>query len=420
MTTIPRVIEVQLLSWLGAPEILTIRGPRQSGKTTLLYRLRNVLTQQGIPPARIHFITFEDDIERKKFEQNPVAYIQYYLPAGQERSSQERLDQERHVFLLDEVQYIERAGKHLKLIYDSFPEIKIIMTGSSSLDLREVASSLAGRALFFELYPFSFEEFLGVKDKRAYEYYRQQRFVLGKETVPSALFVDNLNLILQEYLTYGGYPRVVLESDPKKKKFLLRNLYLTYLEKDILKIYGLKYQQKVADLLHALSGWNASQVNYNELGSLTNLYFQEVKEVLRILEDTYIIQLVRPFHKNLITEIRKNPKLYFMDLGLRNSIANRFEFSEEEAGKLLETFVLGQFRGKEMKYWRTTAKAEVDFIHPEQNMPVEVKRQPKISRSLRSFITAYQPATVLLITSARCAQEKVNGSTVFIIPASLL
>ncbi len=407
---VPREMEKSIEKWLSAKEALVIRGPRQSGKTTLLHRLMETLKRGGVNKKRINFATFEDDLERERFEKDPKGYIEYFIGT----------DKGRHFFLFDEVQYVKNAGKLLKLVYDGPYNIKIIVTGSSTLDVTEIGGYLVGRAIFFELYPFSFGEFLLAKDLKAYEYYKRHRFDLKTRKMPDALFLDKLNLHLNEYLTYGGYPRIVLEKNHDKKRVLLKNLYLTYIEKDIVKTYGTKYGQKVSELIRHLSAVNSSMINYNDLCVLAGFYFKELKELLGILEETYIIKLVSPFHRNLATEIRKNPKVYFIDTGLRNFAAGRFEFSDEERGKLLENYVLRRFIGEKINYWRTTAKAEVDFVLADRLIPVEVKINPKFTKSFRSFINKYKPGIALVATMGPPSKKKIGGTEAFAIPAALL
>ncbi len=407
---ISRDIEHKITLWLESKEILILRGPRQSGKTTLLQKIIRDLIKNGIQKERVHFINIEDDLEKEKLEKDPTGYFTFY------RSG----DNKKHYFILDEIQYLSHAGKILKLIYDSALNVKIIVSGSSTLDLNEVGSYLVGRALFFELYPFSFPEFLKTKDETLFKYYQQHRFNHQKPILPPTLFVDKLNVLLWEYVTYGGYPRIVLEKNVEKKKFLLKNLYLTYIEKDIVKIYGVRYKQKILDLVRTLAALNASILNYNDICATTGLYFKEVKEIMGILENTYTICLISPFHQNLVSELRKNQKVYFVDLGLRNFLINRFEFTDQEKGGLLENFVCNSLREEKVNFWRTTAKAEVDFILPEKNLPLEVKLYPKISRSLRSYLSEYLPPQGILVNLTQSTTEHIEKTTIWIIPAAFL
>ena len=407
---ITREIESDAVKWLNRKEILAIRGPRQCGKTTFLNRLSNILKERGIKEKNIHYVSFEDDFEKEKFEKHPKDYISSYLNP-----------QDKNFFLLDEVQYIKNAGKLLKLIYDGIDNLKIIITGSSTLDLNEIGSYLVGRVILFEMYPFSFGEFLDAKNEKIFSYYRSKKLFFNsvKLIKENIIFLPELNDLLKEYITFGGYPAVVLEQDKEKKKILLKNLFQTYIEKDIVKVYGSKYKQRISDLIKHLSSINASIINYNEISSSISLYDKEVKEILSILEETYIIKIIRPFHKNLTTELRKNPKVYFIDTGLRNIITGRFDFSDEEYGKLLENYLLNKFKKDKVNYWRTTAKAELDFIVNEE-IPVESKMTPKITRSFRSFINSYKPKTAFLVNMNLLGEQKIGKTRIFFIPFALI
>ncbi len=410
MKYIKREFEENIVNWLDHKEIIAIRGPRQCGKTTFLKRIIEILLYRKIEKKNIHFISFEDDFEVEKIEKNPLEYVHFHM---------EKI-KTKHFFIFDEVQYIKHAGKILKLIYDGIENIKIIITGSSTLDLNEIGSFLVGRVLLFEMYPFSFQEFLESKDLKLYNYYKNKKLDINKKIILSEiLYIDELNKQLIDYLTYGGYPAIVIEKNIENKKVLLKNLFLTYIEKDIVKIYGSKYKQRISDLIKYLSTINASILNYNEISSMVGLYDKEVKEILRILEDSYIIKLIRPFHRNLTTELKKNPKVYFIDIGLRNFMSGRFDFSNDEFGKIFENYVLLKFKQSKVNYWRTTAKAEVDFVIDEK-IPIESKINPKITRSLRSFIDSYKPKIALLVGLKEFNKSKINNTNIFIIPGCIL
>lgn len=408
---IEREIEKQIVKWIDSKEIIAIRGTRQCGKTTFLRRLAEILIHRNVSKDNIHLISFEDDIEKEKFEKNPKEYISYYNGEGKSK----------HYFLLDEVQYITKAGKILKLIYDEVDNVKIIITGSSTLDLREIGSFLVGRVLLFEMYPFSFGEFLKARNEKIATYYQKNKVDFEAENIKenSGVFLEELNRYLKEYVTFGGYPSIVLEKDIEKKKILLKNLFLTYIEKDIVKVYGSGYRQRISDLIKHLSAINTAILNYEDISKTIGLYNKEVKEILHILEETYVIRLIKPFHKNLSTELRKNPKVYFIDTGLRNFISGRFDFNDEEYGKLLENYILLKILGEKVNYWRTKSKAEVDFVINE-SIPVESKMTPKITRSLRSFIDSYNPKSAFIANLKNQKGDKINKTRVLIVPYCFL
>ncbi|MEM2192702.1 MAG: AAA family ATPase, partial [Candidatus Hadarchaeales archaeon] len=141
---IPRNILTKLEKLLERREALAIKGPRQSGKTTLLKILARRLENTG----KVVFLNFEDPDVLEAFERNPKGYVRSLM-----------LGPERHYFLMDEFHYISEPGKKLKLLYDTFENAKFIVTGSSSQELcGAMAKFLVGRVFFFELLPFSFHE----------------------------------------------------------------------------------------------------------------------------------------------------------------------------------------------------------------------------------------------------------------------
>jgi predicted AAA+ superfamily ATPase len=407
MVYIKREIERELIKWLESREIIAIRGARQSGKTTLLMRIKEILNNNNVDDDRIHYISFEDDIIRLKFEENVKEFIEFHLTS-----------KKKHYFLLDEVQYIKDAGKKLKLIFDSFSNIKIFITGSSSFDLTNLGSYLVGRIIFFNLYPFSFGEFLKSKDEKYEKLYRKIKVDLRKEiTIEKTVFLDELNKLLHEYLTYGSYPRIILEKNQDKKKELLRNLFITYVEKDIVGMYGIKYREKVVKLLKAIAYTSGNVINYETLSTNSDLKYHNVREILPLLEDSFVISIVRPFHKNLMNELRKNPKIYFLDYGIRNYLLETFDNIRFDY--LYETFVHNELkRSYQVKYWRTTAKTEVDFVvlYKDKIVPLEVKIKPKITRSFRSFIQHYNPNKALILNLNILDKKNIDNCNIFMLP----
>lgn len=405
---VQRDIEIDLLKFLKDREIIVLRGTRQSGKSTLLKKIASIL-QEKYQENQVMLIDFEDEIEQLKFEKQPKEYVDFYLRG-----------KNKIYLLLDEIQYIKKAGKILKLLFEKYPNIKFIVSGSSTLDVNKLGENLVGRAVFFELYPFSFAEYLKAKDRRFYLEYQSKKIDLEKPRITTSLHLTDLNRHLKEYLTFGGYPRIVLENNRDKKKILLKNLYSTYIEKDIVRLYGMKYKEKAVTLLKYLSATVGNLLNYNDICQSTNSHFLEVKEVISIFKNTYILERILPFQKNLVSELKKNPKVYFIDLGLRNTVIERFEFSEDEWGKIMENYGYLLFKKYPLAFWRTTAKAEVDFVIKDKEIPIEIKGAPKITRSYMSFIQAYRPKIGILANLEKSGMVKRGQTTIFIQPLALL
>jgi len=424
MEYIPRILLNEIIEYIDRREIIAIKGPRQSGKTTLLKMLKDFLiNEKNIDEDHIIYLTFEDNEILYKFSENPKDFIRKYIT-----------DSKRYYFLIDEAQYCKDLGKKLKLIYDLFENIKIIITGSSSLELKnETAKYLVGRLLEFELYPLNFYEFLLYKDKKIAKIYREWNekiinfltnnidFEIKKDV---DIYINDLLKYLNEYIKFGGYPAIVKAKSEKEKIFLLKNLINTYLDRDIVSFLNIRDTIKFRRLITALSSLNGSLINIMQLANEINSYFKEITDLLDVLEQTYIIRRIRPFHKNLVTELKKENKIYFVDTGLRNYLINNFNDIEirNDFGTLIENFILNElYQYGKINFWRTKNKAEVDFIFEgKEIIPIEVKfsiiKKNILTRSLYSFIKNYNSKFSIIVTKNYWGERIMNNSKIKYIP----
>lgn len=418
-----RILLGQIKKWIDRREIIAIKGPRQSGKTTLLEMMKEWLIKKGIKMENIIFITFEDREALEKFSLNPKDFVKRFIS-----------ENEKYYFLIDEAHYCKDLGQKLKLLYDLYKNVKFIITGSSSLEITsETAKFLVGRMFSFELLPFNFYEFLLTKDKKLARIFLERKekidkFIFEGENleVKDDIFIDEISRYLDEYLVFGGYPEVLKAKDEEEKKIVLKNIFNTYLEKDIVSYLQLTDTIKFRKLVSSLSFLIGNMISYNKIVSSCNSYFKEIIHMLDVLQQTYIIKLLRPLHKNLITELRKNPKVYFFDHGIRNYSINNFNslFMRADAGFLAENFVSNEIETENflINFWRTTAKAEVDFVLSSMNetIPIEVKfesfKREGITRSMRSFIEAYKPKRALIITKDFWGETTINKTKIKFVP----
>ena len=428
MEYLERILLEELKKWTNRREILAIKGPRQSGKTTLLEMLREwLIKEKGVNEKNVIYLTFEDREILEKFDTNAKEFVKRFI----------QNEKERYYFLIDEAHYSKEIGQKLKLLYDTHKNIKFIITGSSSMEIiSSTAKFLVGRVFSFELLPFNFYEFLNAKDKSLLKIYSEKNKLIkelilkGKNfDIPKDdIFIKDLLNALKEFLTFGGYPEVVKSRSEEEKKIVLKNIFNTYLEKDIVSFLQITETIKFRKLISTLSSLIGSLINYETLANTCKTYYKDIIRLLDVLEQTYIIRLLRPFHKNLVTELRKNPKIYFLDYGLRNySINNFIEFElRPDAGKLVENFALNQIKfiseNLFLNFWRTTAKAEVDFILSDVNrvIPIEVKfqsfKREKISKSLYSFISNYRPKYAIVLTKDFWGEREIKNTVIKFIP----
>lgn len=427
--TFPRDLEANLLKWMGRREAYAIKGPRQSGKTTLLRILEDTLRKERV---NVVFLNFEDPDILEAFETDPKRYVKSFL-----------VKEGRYCFLMDEYHYVKDPGKKLKLLYDTFEDVKFIVTGSSSLEISgAMARFLVGRVFFFELFPFSFHEFLVAKDLRLAKIYEEKNkrikeFLLGEERGETEveekdIFFKEFKPFFDQYVIFGGYPSVVKAEDFETRRIILKNIYDTYVSRDVVEFLKFTDALKYRRVVRALAALVGNMINYNEICTTCQTYYQELMRMISVLSETYIVNLIQPFYRNPVTELKKVPKVYFFDTGLRNYIIDNFNPLEKrtDSGALIENHVFlslrNIFQDATINYWRTIAKAEVDFVLRIKDaiVPIEAKyqsfKEPKVSRSLRSFIKTYQTKRSLVITRDFWGKTKVNNATILFAPAHYL
>lgn len=408
-----RELEDKIGKFLGRKEIIIIRGPRQSGKTTLLELISKKI------PGEKHLVNLDIASYRRELEDSPIDFV-------------ERLKKEHKLTLfLDEVQRVQNGGEKLKIIYDTFKEgVKIFASGSSSLELKKnVLGFLAGRALLFELLTFSFGEFLNAKDRGLYRIFKSKNDSLkafieeGGEMARPSWQGEMLDL-WKEYVVFGGYPEVVKVKDDEVKAALLRNIFNMYLEKDVISFFKIEDTARFEDFLRALAFNDSAVLNLSSVASDAGVSYYTAREFMGVLSNTYVVSAIRPYSKNMNTAIRKAPKLYFTDTGLRNAIlGNTTAFdSREDKGQLAENFVFRELStmGYSTSYWRTKGGAEMDFIIRQEDgiLPVEVKLggSKNLGKSFYSFIHKYKPERALMITLNEFGMRHVESTVVCSVP----
>ena len=343
-------------------DITALVGPRQSGKTTMLKNL-----MKGMDAS---YVLFDDPDARAIFEEDVKKFRTQYMEGHE-------------LTVMDEIQYCKDAGGKLKYLADTGS--KIWMTSSSEVLLgKEVLAYLVGRVAILRLYPFSINEFLRAKNQK----------VLNPQILRRHVW---------EHMSYGGFPGVVLADTIEMKKALLANLQETMLIKDVSRTFSIENMAALERLTRYLAFNTGAIISYSKLSDDLKISFQTLKKYLDALVKSYLVVSVPPFFSNRSREISKQPKMYFLDTGLRNAAVGRYPPAPE--GRLFENYVLSELvkMGFEPRYWRTKSKAEVDFVVETEGkiVPVEVKinaNTSRIERGLRSFIEKYEPERAFVVS----------------------
>lgn len=289
--------------------------------------------------------------------------------------------------IIDEAQRIPNIGLTLKRITDNFPDVQLMVTGSSSLELQNTLNEpLTGRKYEYHLYPISTGELM-----------ESNGLISVKQSLESRLI-------------YGSYPEIICH--PEEAKELLINIADSYLYKDILAMDSIRRPALLEKLLVALALQIGSEVSYNELAQTVGSDSKTVEKYIDLLEKCFVVFRLNGFNRNLRTELRKSKKIYFYDNGIRNAVIQNFAplAMRQDNGALWENFFISerikanQYNGRYVKpyFWRTTQQQEIDYIEESdgQFSLFEMKWNAKKGRNAfpSTFLGTYQVRESAVIT----------------------
>ena len=351
MSEIQRDLKAVLELKIGKGKVLLLIGPRQVGKTTLL---KNILTSVS-SEKKVQFWNCDESDVRQFLSEANSAKLKSFVGNSD-------------FIVIDEAQRVKDIGLTIKLLHDSFPNVQLAVTGSSSLDLsNSINEPLTGRKFEYNLFPFS-----------------------TNELVNHTSMLEEMRL-LKNRLVYGFYPDIV--NNPGEEKEILTNIVNSYLYKDVFEFQDIRKSSVIEKLVQALALQVGSEVSFNELGNLLGIDTVTVQRYVDLLEKAYVVFHIRSYSRNVRNELKKSIKIYFYDNGVRNSVISNFSPVEirSDIGALWENFLISEriknnaYHNKNAKYyfWRTTQKQEIDFIEEvDQNLfAYEFKYNPKKANS---------------------------------------
>ncbi len=352
--------QIDIGSFVQNGKVLIIYGPRQVGKTTII----NSFLEQFKDKYRVYAgdsITTQEIFSSQRLEKL--------------KEHVEDLD----LLFIDEAQNIKNIGINLKIIIDAYPNLKIVVTGSSSFELAgQIGEPLMGRNILLNMYPLTDYEI------RNSEYF-------------------NPTTHLDYILRFGSYPEVILQGTIEEKIAKVKNLAESFLLKDILKFENLKKPEILLNLLRTLAYQIGNEISINKISKELGTSSKTIQRYIYLLEQSFVVFRLKSYNNNLRTEIRKKNKLYFYDLGIRNAIINDFTetninkngLMRRDLGNLFENFAIieklksNAYNGKlyQTFFWRNIEGKEIDYIEKwNQNADVyeftlnnmQKKKTPKV------------------------------------------
>lgn len=366
MIIFQRTIEARIRDSLFKGRMLSILGPRQSGKTTLVKKLIKEFSGQGayydcqLADIRKFFVVGKPDLLLS-------------LVAG------------KKIVIFDEAQTIQDIGTILKVFHDTYEDTQIIATGSSSFDLsNKINEPMTGRIFEFILLPLSLAE------------------------IKTSKHITESDLC--EYMLYGTYPAVVAETSIDIKKTILKNIATQYLYKDVFIFEAIRNPQVFENLLKLLALQIGSLVSINELAIHLGVSRSVIQRYLRLLEQSFIIKTIHSFSNNSRTELKKAFKVFFLDTGVRNALVDIEKALPDRVDKgfIFENFFMSErikdgnnshIFSPELMFWRTRKGFEIDVIEKKgaDIIAYECKWNDK-NVSFTQFLKKYPNAHTEVIT----------------------
>lgn len=330
MDYLKRELTEKILSKLQANKVVIVYGARRVGKTVLV---ENILYQLDEP---VLILNGEDINVHDKLANRSIENYKQIVGTNK-------------LVYIDEAQKIHEIGLKLKLMVDEIPGLKIIISGSSSIDIHHVAGEpLTGRKYSFNLYALSEKEYNQIENP-----------------------IEKIDKV-RERLVFGNYPELIHIPDRENKMDYLNEMVSSYLLKDILVFENIKNSQKIFNLLRLIAFQIGNEVSMQELGKKLSISKNTVEKYLDLLSKVYILHKVEGFSRNLRKEITKNSRWYFLDNGIRNAVIANFNpiESRNDVGQLWENYMISE-RIKFLEYhkissnnyfWRTYEQQEIDWV----------------------------------------------------------
>lgn len=336
-----RAMTDEVFRYIDTEEVIALIGSRRAGKSTIFYQMMTCLINQGVDPKAILHINFEEPglsphLQPVLLDQLYNLYRSKLYPKG------------RAYIFLDEIQNVPEWERWVRA-RNELEDIKICITGSSSALLSgELATVLGGRNFCFDVYPLSFREVLDFKGI----------------ALPNRPFTNSappeIHYALNEYIQWGGYPRIVLAKDDEERARLLKRYFDEILFKDIVQRYEIRNVIALRNIAVHLLTNTSTLVTYKRMADVFQVSQDLAQAYMRYLSEAFMINLL-PFYSLKASERTRNPmKVHAIDLGLRK--VTSLSASVDET-KLIETQVhntLLRSHKDNIYYWK--GDGEIDLL----------------------------------------------------------
>ena len=380
----------ELIRYLNAKQIIGIIGLRRTGKTVILKQLIEHLIKQGKKRDRILYFSFDEE----------SISLEDVISEYQSRLGTDILNAGRLYLFLDEIQKLEGWQNKVKYYYDTYPDIKFFVSGSSSLFLRKKAEeSLAGRIFLFHLPVLSFIEFLHFKGED--ELIRRPQMFKEK--------------IIEETLLYARrqFPELV-SADEDFINMYVSSILNKIIYEDLPRIFPIEYEDALKQILKIVASNPGIMTDYSALATYLGISRKTLSKYIFYLERGFLIQKCYNFSRNRLTSEKKMKKLYL------SSTTLLFHLCESpDQGRVVENLVINSSSAR--FFWRRGV-SEVDcvLVNDGSIIPLEVKYrnniQKKEIKGLIKFLKNFSIEKGYVITKDSEEEIMINGSQILFLP----
>jgi uncharacterized protein len=409
---LPLIIPRSITLPLKTNEIITVIGPRRSGKTFLLFKKIEDLIAIGIDSKDIVYLNFEDE----RLYGMKIQELDLILQAVRQLDDGGKI--ENKYFFFDEIQNILGWEKFIRRMDDTISK-NIFITGSNSKLLSsEIATSLRGRTIKTEVFPLSFQEFLNFKEVKVNSNSSSGKVILLKN--------------LEEYLQIGGFPRIVLNQDNYQRVQILQEYFNVMIQKDISERYNINNQLALKFFCNQIVNNHAGIVSINKIynaakSNQIKISIETYYSFFEYLQNVYLIGVLNKYNTSLRTREISEKKIYLIDNGMYNAIN---QSPNKNTGKLLEAVIynhlIQQYTNESLSFYKGL-DFECDFVTHKKGhemlaiqVTVEMNEEKTKLREINGLIKTCKILGLksgLIITLNTEEEFEIDGISVVVTPA---
>ena len=412
-----RPVLADILSYLDLNRVVVLKGPRRTGKTTLLYQIAADLLKKGVNPENILFLSLDTIAELEPLDDVVNAYQQLARKVLHPAT--------RTYFLLDEVQFLKDWPLLIKKYFDRKLGITFVVSGSAASLIRKGSESLAGRTVEETILPFTFFEYLSYheRDSRLQGLIAEMRNTWSFHALPGkddlVPYGTTIHIRFDDYLAQGGFPHLLQTKEKTMRQRLLReDVIEKAIYRDLVELYQIKKPAALEKLFLYLCEHSSELLNISNIAASLGLSREYTERYLDYLEAAFLIFRYGKYAKSVEEQVRSMEKCYVTDPGLLQ-LAFR-----PDAGKAVESMAARHLMARKAFYWRDE-RHEVDLVLDEKEgvMPIEVKYQGNIgisdTKGLVKFLNTFKEKSGIMVTKDLLEEKYIQGMTIRHIPAWL-